>query len=173
MYSPRSRRKTPVCTEHAEALERALLDVTQESFFSLAEPCEAPRFDEVTTSVAAGPDGAPARWLRAEVSFDGAFSGRVAVTMPYTLASNLLANFVGLMPGDDMPEGHVIDSTGEFANMVCGAWLTRDCGRRRFDLKPPVVSDIDARAPAVDAAIDQFFLVNDQPVRLGVEFLES
>jgi hypothetical protein len=81
-------------TEHAEARQRALVEVTQESFFSLAEPCEMERFDEATT-VFAHADGAPARWLRAEVSFAGAYSGRVAVTMPYSPASGLFANFVG------------------------------------------------------------------------------
>jgi hypothetical protein len=173
MCSQPSRRKTPVFTEHAEALQRALLEVTQESFFSVAEICEAPRFDEATTEFAARPDGAPARWLRAEVTFDGAFSGRVAVTMPYALASDLLANFVGLMPDEQIPERDVIDASGEFANMVCGTWLTRDCGRRRFDLQPPAVTDTDARKPAVDPAVDQFVLVNEQPVRLGLEFLGS
>jgi CheY-specific phosphatase CheX len=157
-------------TEHAEALQRALLEVTQESFFSLAEPCEMERFDEATTAVAAGADGAQARWLRAEVGFAGALSGRVAVTMPYALASDLLANFVGLMPGEAIPEDHVIDATGEFANMVCGTWLTHDCGRRRFDLQSPAVTDIEASAPAVGPTVDQFMLVNEQPVRLGLEF---
>jgi hypothetical protein len=171
MCSQPSRRKTPMYAEHADALQRALLDVAQESFFSLAEPCEASRFNEVSTVVGSDAAGAPARWLHAEVRFSGAFAGRVAVTMPYTLASDLLANFAGLTPGDDAPDALVIDSTGEFANMVCGAWLTRDCGRRRFDLSPPAVSEIDACVPAVDPAVDQFVLVNDQPVRLGLEFL--
>ena len=169
MCSQPSRRQTPLFTDHAEALQRALVEVTQESFFSVAEPCEVERFDEATT-VFARADGAPARWLRAEVSFAGAYCGRVAVTMPYSLASDLFASFVGLMPDEAIPEDHVIDATGEFANMVCGTWLTRDCGRRRFDLQPPAVSEIDAGAAAVDPAVDQFVLVNEQPVRLGLEF---
>ena len=173
MCSQPSRRQTPLFTEHAEALQRALLEVSQESFYSVAEACEAPRFDEATMEFAAGADGAPARWLRAEVAFNGAFSGRVAVTMPYTLASDLLANFVGLMPDEQIPERDVFDATGEFANMVCGTWLTRDCGRRRFDLQPPAVSAIDARASAIDPSADQFVLVNEQPVRLGLAFLAS
>jgi len=95
MCSQPSRRQTPMFTEHAKARQRALVEVTQESFFSLAEPCEMERFDEAATVFAAGADGAPARWLRAEVSFAGAYSGRVAVTMPYSPASGLFANFVG------------------------------------------------------------------------------
>jgi hypothetical protein len=173
MCSQPSRRSTPTFAEHAEALQRALLEVTQESFFSVAEPCEPARFDEATARWAAGPDGRPARWLRAEVRFGGAFSGRVAVTMPWALASDLLASFVGLEPGQATPESHIVDSTGEFANMICGTWLTRDCGRRRFDLQPPAVSESDARAAAVGPATDQYVLVNEQPVRLGLDFHAS
>ena len=170
MCSQLSRRRMPTCAEHADALRGALLEVTQESYFSFVEPCDRARFDQVRTEFASGPDGRPARWLRAEVNFSGAFAGRVSVTMPYTLASVLLANFAGLLPGEAIVEDHVIDSTGEFANMVCGTWLTRDCGRRRFDLEPPRVVDVDATAAAAGDQHDQLLLVDDQPIRLELAF---
>jgi hypothetical protein len=168
MCSQPLRRKMPMLEEHAGALQQALLDVAQESYFSFAEPCDQERFSD---ALLADDGSGPARWLGASVDFDGAFAGRVELKLPYALASELLSAFVGLMPDEEVPEGHVLDSTGEFANMVCGTWLTRDCGRRRFDLQAPVVCDI--AVPAKSDEADQLVLVNNHPVSLRLEFKEA
>ena len=60
----------------------------------------------------------------------------------------------------------MFDSTGEFANMVCGTWLTRACARRRFDLQPPVVSVVPG-ASASTGEDEELLLINDWPVKLA------
>ena len=51
MYSPPSPRRTPMRDEHAGALQRALLDVAQESYYSFAEPCDPDRFSEALAAL--------------------------------------------------------------------------------------------------------------------------
>jgi CheY-specific phosphatase CheX len=168
MFSQPSRRKVPLPSEHVEALRKALVDVAQESFFSFAEYCGKDRFDEalpmVDTQDVAGP-----RWVSARIDFDGAFAGRVTVIVPHVLACDMAAAIGGLMPGDEIPEPLVADSTGEFANMVCGTWLTRSCARRRFDLQPPVVTSSESLPTSGDDD-EELLLVNDWPVKLAVAF---
>jgi len=168
MCSQPSRRKTPQPSEHAEAIKKALVDVAQESFFSYAEFCTPERFHEALESVRDAVDAASPRWLAAHVEFDGAFAGRVTVVVPYSLAADMTAAVAGLMPGDPIDDVLVRDATGEFANMICGTWLTRACVRRRFDLAPPAVLAV----PAMPAAgrDDELVLINDWPVTLAVAF---
>lgn len=169
MCSQPSRRSMPSPSAHAEALTSAIVNVAQESYFSFAERCDAGQFDAALEAVG-DPAANPApRWLRADVDFDGAFAGTVAVTLPYPLATDMAAALSGAMPGDDVPESDVLDSTGEFANMVCGVWLTHTCARRRFDLQPPHVRDASAPGTPGDEGT-RFVLVNDQPVSVTVSF---
>jgi hypothetical protein len=168
MSSQPSRRKLPSPSEHVEALRKALVDVAQESFFSFAEYCGKDRFDEALAMVDVQASPGP-RWMSARVEFEGAFAGRVTVIVPHTLACDMAAAIGGFMPGDEIPEPLVADSTGEFANMVCGTWLTRSCVRRRFDLQPPAVSSSESLPPAGDDD-EELLLVNDWPVKLAVAF---
>lgn len=171
MCSQPSRRSSPSPREHVGALASALVTVAQESYFSFAEPCGAGQFDSALEELGTqAPDG-PGRWLRAHVDFDGAFAGTVAVTLPYPLASDLATAMAGMMPGEDVAESDVLDSTGEFANMVCGTWLTHACARRRFDLRPPRVQEAAAlSAPPDPGDGTQLLLINDRPVSLTVSF---
>lgn len=169
MCSLQSRRKVPTPPEHAETLRQAFVDVAQESFFSFAEPCEPARYAEAVETIPAPDTAAAPRWIAGHVAFDGAFAGAVTIALPYQLATDMMMALAGLMPGDDTSEQDVIDATGEFVNMVCGTWLTRACVHRRFDLHPPRVSDT-APATAPPDEGDQLLLINDQPVRMSVEF---
>lgn len=170
MCSQPSRRNMPSPREHAAALASAVVNVAQESYFSFAEPCDAGQFDDALEAFGAQAGDRPGRWLCAHVEFDGAFAGSVAVTLPYPLATDLAAALAGVMPGDEVPEPDVLDSTGEFANMVCGTWLTSVCSRRRFDLHPPRVLDAIPPPSRRSGEDTQFVLVNDRPMSLTVSF---
>ncbi len=172
MSSPLSQRRTPSPTEHVDALKQALVEVAQETFFSYAEACGADRFSEALDTVPADPATGAARWLSARVDFAGAFAGRVTVALPYGLAADMASALAGITPDEGLTESDVLDSTGEFANMVCGTWLTRACVRRRFDLQPPAVGPAGAQAREAGPS-DELILVNDQPLRLTVEFMAA
>lgn len=169
MCSQPSRRRVPSPLEHVETLRTCLVDVAQESFFSYAEPCSVERFREALEMVDGAAAGSGGRWLSAHVDFDGAFAGRVTVVLPYTLSCDMAAGIAGLMPGDPIEESLVVDAIGEFANMVCGTWLTRACVHRRFDLQPPAVLVIPDLPPAPDEG-EEHLLINDWPVKLAVAF---
>jgi hypothetical protein len=147
--------------------------VAQESFFAFAQICDVERFHAVVAALGARPDGLANRWLRSRVEFEGAFAGSMELTLPYTLAADLLMAFTGATPGDSAPESHVLDSTGEFANMVCGTWLTRACVRRRFDLRSPVVAPASSPVWRPTDGQEELVLVNDQPVSMKLEFRAS
>ena len=61
--------------------------------------------------------------LSARVAFEGSFSGALTCRMPRALRQELIAAFTG----EEAPfrcDERVDDLAGEFANMVCGRWLT-------------------------------------------------
>jgi len=168
MSSTTCLRHLPTFAEHRDALRDALVDVTQESFFSFAEICDPARFADAVANA----DGR-GRWLSSRVSFTGAFAGVLQITLPHGLAVELLAAFAGLTPDDPVSDAQVLDSTGELANMVCGRWLTKACVHRRFDLRQPEVVPA-AAPPAIGAgAGEELLLVNDQPVAVRLDFLPS
>src|SRR6185295_3361163 len=95
------------------ALERALTVVAEESFFAMVDPVP----DDLAL-----PEG---HLLTARVTFDGGFAGVLSCTMPRALAHELTAAFSGASPDDlAVADPAVDDLAGEFANMVCGRWLT-------------------------------------------------
>lgn len=146
--------------------------MAQESFFSYAEACSGERFREALGMVDEAASSSGGRWISAHVDFDGAFAGRVTVVVPYTLASDMAAAIAGVMPGDPIDELLVLDATGEFANMVCGTWLTRACIHRRFDLRPPAALAIPGMPAAADDG-EEHLLINDWPVTLAVAFIPA
>ncbi|MEI6669808.1 MAG: chemotaxis protein CheX [Acidobacteriota bacterium] len=173
MSSTICQRRTPTFAEHRPALQEALVNVSQESFFAFAELCGIDRFGDALAAVEAQSEGAAKRWLRSRVDFDGAFAGTVELTLPHALATELLMSFTGLTPEDGLTDVHVYDGIGEFANMVCGTWLTHACAHRRFDLQPPVVTAVAAPVTRAADGQEELVLVNDQPVSLRVEFRAS
>ena len=58
------------------------------------------------------------------------------------------------------------DLVGEFANMVCGAWLTRCGGQGLFTLSPPVVEP--RLEPAGADLVRLFAAVNDRPLAVSL-----
>ena len=98
-------------------LYEALASVAESSFFASAERCDDATFAE--RAQAMGP------WLEARVRFRGQMSGDVICTVPESLVCELAASFAGLAPDESIDSSLVEDLMGEFANMVCGRWLTR------------------------------------------------
>src|SRR4051794_28843597 len=139
-------------------LHEALSSVVESSFNASAESC-----DEVTLSALAAEEGS---WLRASVRFDGRMSGEVVCTLPESLVSKLAAAFGGLDPGDPLDPLLLDDLMGEFANMVCGRWLTRISDTTTFDLGAPLVSRPGVTAPG--AANQMATIVNGQPAFIQV-----
>ncbi len=135
----------------------ALLHVAERSFFAWAEPAAVPE---------TSPDGEG--WRHAAVVFRGEFDGRMTFSLPDALARDLYAAFLGLAPDDPVEESALCDLLGEFANMVCGTWLTRIQRAHAFSLDRPVAA---AAAPA--GAPLAAALVNDQPVVVALALEES
>jgi len=127
-----------------DALDRALATVAEESFFAMVEPVP----DDV-----AAVDGP---LLTARVTFEGAFSGALTCRMPRALAQELTAAFTG----EEVPsDGAAVDDlAGEFANMVCGRWLTDVAPQSLFTLDHPVVTPAGAPSDVPSG------LLNGQPI---------
>ena len=79
------------------------------------------------------------------------------------IARELTAAFSGAMPDDVAADAAEIDDlAGEFANMVCGRWLTDVAPRSLFTLARPVVGVVDVpSAPPMG-------LLNGHPIWITV-----
>jgi hypothetical protein len=127
-----------------EALDRALAIVAEQSFFAMVDPV---------------PDAVPAvegAIVSACVTFEGSFSGSLTCHMPRAVAHELTAAFMG----EEVPsDGEAVDDlAGEFANMVCGRWLTDVAPQSLFRLDHPVVVHVPAPSRAPSG------LLNGQPI---------
>lgn len=162
MTSSVNLRRTPDATEHLGSVCDALVDVAENSFFAFVEPVDAGRFSELATAVPA--------WIEALLVFEGAFGGALRVAVPEPLALELFASFLGLEPGEVPDDVRLFDMVGELGNMVCGAWLTRNCHRRRFDLQHPDVKRVVERPDAEHALR---VAINGQPAWLHLRFIQA
>jgi len=133
-----------------DALERALTLVAEESFFTLVDPVsDAPLTEESC--------------IAACVDFSGPFTGRLCCRMTRTLAHELTSAFTGAKPEDVAADGpEVVDLAGEFANMVCGRWLTEAAPRALFTIARPSVE----AAPWPQAR--PMAMLSDQPIWIDV-----
>ena len=128
-----------------DALDRALAVVAEESFFAMVDPVP----DDVL------PVDGP--MLNATVAFSGSFSGTVSCQMPRDLAKELTTAFTG----EETQDGEAVDDlAGEFANMVCGRWLTDVAPQSLFQLDHTVVVGV-APPSSVPSG-----LLNGQPIWL-------
>ncbi len=121
----------PAPSECAGDLLTALTSVAEESFFGFFTPLEADAWDAVVA------EAAP-EWLHVTIAFSGSFDGALHAAMPVALGGELLAAFLGRAPDDALDPGDVDDMAREFANMVCGLWLSRRCPDAVFTLEGPV-----------------------------------
>jgi len=127
-----------------EALSRALAVVVEESFFAMVDP---------VPGVVPAVEGSI---VSACVTFEGSFSGSLTCCLPRALAHDLTATFIG----EEVPidRAAVNDLAGEFANMVCGRWLTDIAPQSLFTLDHSVVASTNAPSRAPSG------LINGQPI---------
>jgi CheY-specific phosphatase CheX len=146
-----------------ETVYAAVTDVAERSFFCMIDPCEAERFGDL----AAIHDG----WLSSTVHFDdGKCSGSVTCRLPMALASRLFDAFSGRDAEEPQPEEReTLDLVGEFANMVCGSWLTRAVNQRTFALSPPAVVPIETAGVVAGVnALGLLVVIDDLPCAVDI-----
>jgi hypothetical protein len=149
----------------ALGLHAAVVEVAENSLFAFAD-----QSDQATFDAAAGATG---DWICTHIRFTGSTCGTLEVNTPAALVRRLCASFAGASPDDAISESDVVDFAGEFANMVCGTWLTRTCRHESFSLTPPRVI---AGSAAIDlggesggsSATTLYLAIDDTPIRLVV-----
>jgi chemotaxis phosphatase CheX-like protein len=179
----------PTPTETDDALYVALLHVCERSFFAFVETCDRLQFAVLVGKTQSQPplqdvDGLDAmaaqlpRWLKASVAFDGnSSSGAIEIVLPERLARWLVASLLGITTEVDLGQvelldRQVFDGTGEFVNMVCGAWLTDRSGSEAFSLGSPAVTRLPAGWSALEDSSNEppglRVSVNDLPLQIFV-----
>lgn len=161
MYSPKL--SELVAPEGIDVLRGAVADVAERSFFMAADPCADERLRELASGFEP--------WLVATVRFEEAgCSGVASYLMPHDLGRALFDAFNGRDPLDPPPTfEELFDLVGEFANMICGAWLTRTVNGPAFVLGPPRVQATERRA-ALDAPAGSRVVMslNDLPLVVAI-----
>jgi hypothetical protein len=154
-------------TELADALQAALIVVSENAYFVFVEPCEPGQFDELARN-----GGVPLQpWLRATVDFSGESSGSVEILLPEKLGSWLVTSLLGMEAEEALPSPRLFDGVAEFTNMVCGAWLSNLSEETLFTLKSPRVVVMPAgwtpleAPPEPDAGWRQVSL-NEMPMQI-------
>jgi Chemotaxis phosphatase CheX len=146
----------------AEAVVSAVTDVAERSFYAMAEACDSERFAELAA--------AHRDWLTAQVRFvEHECTGVVTCRLPMPLAERLFDAFSGRDPDDPAaPLADMHDLIGEFANMICGSWLTRTANERTFALSRPTVAG--ESMPAAVAGAGVAMAIDEQPCLVTIEF---
>jgi hypothetical protein len=179
----------PTTTESHDALYVALLHVCERSFLAFVDACDPLQFAVCVGKSQNQPalqhvdgleerDAQLPRWLKASVAFEGnSSSGAMEIVVPERLARWLVASLLGITMEVDLGQlelldDQVFDGTGEFANMVCGAWLTDGSGSQAFTLGPPAVTRLPAGwSPLADSSHEPQGLqvaVNDLPLQIFI-----
>ena len=168
MSSAKSQLLTP--TDLHDTLQAALIEVGENAYFVFVEPCDAGAFATMAEQEREKGPG----WLMASVRFTGAFSGSVEIVLTERLGHWLVTSLLGMTPEDDLPETQMFDGVGEFANMVCGAWLSRVGDQALFELKMPAVTRMAAEWNPVgegrgrEELMCRMVSLNDSPMRIRV-----
>ena len=151
--------------ETSDAILTALRAVAERSFFADVEPCDDRTFGRLTAGVSS--------WLVATVRFqEGTTTGALSCRLPDALATALFDAFTGRDPSAPEPaRADVLDLIGEFANMVCGAWLSHSAAAWTFRLSPPTVEPALEPGPT-DLLQLMFVTVNDHPLAITVRLLQ-
>jgi hypothetical protein len=148
--------KPPAPDGAAGPIRDAVTAVAEQSFFAIVGGCDDPARDATP----------PRDWLTSTVCFrDGMVVGSLACWVSPELARSLFDAFTGRDPIERAPAPHQVDDlVGEFANMVCGDWLTRIAAHRAFHLSPPMV--LRAPRPAANGTRRVWVTVNDRPLAI-------
>ena len=148
-----------------DAIMRAIRIVAERSFFAVIEPCDDQSFNQMAAKVSG--------WLTATVRFEeGPVVGSMSCALPDDLGRALFDAFGGRGPSDPPPTTEeVFDLAGEFANMTCGAWLSRCGGQGLFTLSAPEVEP--ALQPAGADLLRLFAAVNDRPMAVSLRLFRA
>lgn len=77
--------------------------------------------------------------MTAEASFEGVFSGRLAVVITLPVLTELAANMLGI-DMEDVGEEQCQDALKETVNIICGNWLPVKAGTEAvFNIFAPVI----------------------------------
>ncbi len=152
--------------ESEATLVGAASEVAENCLFTFVDPSEESSFEAQASALPSE------TWVTARVQFSGPSAGEFGLTAPEGLVRRLCAAFSGEESPETLAMGALADFAGEFANMVCGAWLTRLCPTVAFDLAAPTVSRGSHHASdcGVPSRAHAFFVaVDDTPVRFWVD----
>jgi hypothetical protein len=155
--------------EAVDVMAGAVTEVAERCFFAAAETCGDGRVEDLAAL-------SHLEWLVATVRFEEAGSvGAVACLLPEALALSLFDAFNGRDPLEAAPPvADLFDLVGEFANMVCGAWLTRLASDHAFVLSQPRVWPVLDRLAIVTAAGSRLTMtVNDLPLLVDVQVMPA
>lgn len=177
--------QTSVPTDLSDALQAALIEVSENAYFVFVEPCEPGQFAALVRQVSPQQPSAPGGgkklaqtsqlWLRSSVTFSGASSGLVEIVLPERLAHWLVTSLLGMAPEEELSETQMFDGVGEFTNMVCGAWLSNLSDKALFTLKVPDVTRMAPTwTPLNEAGGEEqgcrMVCLNDLPMRVRVRW---
>ena len=140
----------------------AVTAVAERSFFSVVEACEPARFSAMAAEIP--------RWMVAAVKFtEDDCVGSVSCTMPEELAQALFDAFTGREPlAPAPPADEILDLVGEFANIVCGSWLTRLAKNQTFTLHKPSVQPAPDPSQLSAPGARLLIAINDLPLVVEV-----
>jgi hypothetical protein len=159
-----------------KAAVSAILNIFETMFFTLLEPMEG------DVSFPADGEGGGAEGenissrqllplLKSEISFEGRYSGRLILLVPYALGETLTQNFMGFE--EEVSESQILDMAAELANMICGNLFSTMDKTSVYALSSPVTrksSQPMGMEIAETADLTLSFLADDQPLTVQIEF---
>lgn len=152
-------------TDLHDALQTALIEVSENAYFVFVEPADNAQFADAVGLV-------KDTWLKASVAFEGSFAGAVEITLPEPLGQWLVTSLLGMQGDERLGEPQQFDGVGEFANMVCGAWLSRLSDDCLFELRVPAVTRMTSGwTPLVEnrgrqELVCRMVTINELPMRV-------
>ena len=165
-------RPIPGYDDPVAELERAIVDVAENLFFSYVERCDGARFRELVVAVREAATNAcvSTAWIHACIAFAGPFSGHVDLYMPELLGAQLLSSFTGMPAEQAVEDVQLMDMSGEFGNMVSGHWLRAAHVPAPFDLEAPRVTRLAADWTPLDdeGTTDVHVALSELPLRVRV-----
>jgi hypothetical protein len=163
---------SPPIVDYRGALLAAVTEVAENSLFAFVDASDQAAFEAATIAPPAEGGG---DWLRAGIDFNGPIAGRVELTLSEALARHLCASFAGAETAEDIGESDLLDFTGELANMMCGAWLTRASRHDAFTLTPPQVTrgKPQLATPGSDVPERFYLSIDDAAIRLDLYWIAT
>lgn len=162
--------------EIRKAAESAILNIFETMFFTLLEPIEGDfAFPEESEGDPEGGEKTSSRpflpHLKSEISFEGRYSGRLVLLVPYALGETLTQNFMGFE--EEVSESQILDMAGELANMICGNLFSTIDKTSVYALSSPITrkcSQPMGKEAAKTTDITMVFAADDQPLMVQLEF---